>query len=113
MGCKKLMTLAANQIAEQTTRMIKTTKSVVRAVHIVFCCQSVGYFIRSIPGCWCDSVGIDRAASHWIGFALAGSPLLIFVLALSILSASFLFCGSSAAAFCQASSACAALFSFM
>src|ERR1700730_8780277 len=108
MGCKKLMRFAANQIAEQTTRMIKTTKSVVRAVDIVFCCQRVGYSVRPIS-CWrCDSIGIGRAVPYWIGFALAGSPLLIFVLALSILSASFLFCGSSAAAFCQASTACAA-----
>src|SRR6266446_2136434 len=87
-----------------TTR--KTTKSAVSAAHIVFRCQRVGYFcVCTLQSLIFVGSGDFIEKDHCSGLKLVGSPLLIFVFVWSIFSASFLFCGSSVIAFCQASNA--------
>src|SRR6266446_668658 len=124
-GCRKLIMFAPTQTTAPATTIRKTTKRVLSAAHIVFCCQGVGY---SLMLCLEDrtwniehriaggplsfgirylALGVRHRQNHSTGFAFGGWPLLILVFVLSIFSARRLFCGSSPRAFCQFSIPCA------
>src|SRR5438094_10669844 len=97
------MTFAAAQITAPSTTTRRSTKQAVSAAHIILRCHGVGYsvilrFLR------------PTSNGHYVGFVFSGKSLPIVFLVPSILSATFLFFGSSASAFRQASSASAVRF---
>src|SRR5439155_8322643 len=104
-GWRKLMIFAPAQITAQRTTTRRSTKQAVSAAHIILRCQGVGYSFM---------LHFQRPTSNgrYVGFVFTGKSLLIVFLVLSILSVSVLFFGSSASAFCQASSAYGPLFNF-
>src|SRR6266540_503288 len=104
-GWRKLMIFAPAQITAPRTTTRRSTKQAVSAAHIILRCQGVGYsfmlrFLR------------PTLNGHYVGFVFSGKYLTIVILVPSILSARVLFFGSSASAFCQASSASGARFNF-
>src|ERR1700757_4421105 len=111
-GWRKLMMLAAVQIAAPTTTMRRTTKQAVSAAHMVLRCHGVGYsfMLEAQRPLRCLMFGVGRA--HYVGFVFTGKSLPMVFLVPSIFSARFLFFGSSASAFCHDSNASGTRFNF-
>src|ERR1700751_1282387 len=99
------MIFAAAKITAPSTTTRRRTKQAVSAAHIILRCQGVGYSVM---------LRFQRPTSndHYVGLVFAGKSLPLVFLVPSILSARFLFFGSSASAFCQASSASRTRFNF-
>src|SRR2546428_11281570 len=97
------------QMAEAATAMRKTTKRAESAAHINFRCQAVGQFLMRVARArLLERDKRDARSTSALSCQaplFGGSLLLIIVFVLSIFWASVLFSGSSASAFCQASSA--------
>src|SRR5439155_284431 len=97
-GWRKLTIFAPAQTTAPRTTTRRSTKQAVSAAHIIFRCQGVGYSFM---------LRFQRPTSngHYVGFVFSGKSLLIVFLVPSILSATFLFFGSSAIDFRSKSAA--------